>query len=57
MYSTVRILSITPQLRGAKRKMDVGNGSAFDFDLNAKKAPAVEGKTAGEKSTGAAESR
>eukprot|EP00752_Nemacystus_decipiens_P008413 g7522.t1 len=46
------------KLRGAKRKMDVGNGSAFDFDLNAKKAPAtVEGKTAGNKSAGAAESR
>ena len=48
---------ITSQLRGAKRKMDVGNGSAFDFDLNAKKAPAGDGKTAGDKSAGAAESR
>lgn len=31
------------QLRGAKRKMDVGSGSAFDFDLGAKKAGAAEG--------------
>lgn len=31
------------QLRGAKRKMDVGSDSAFDFDLGAKKAGAAEG--------------
>ncbi|CAB1113976.1 unnamed protein product [Ectocarpus sp. CCAP 1310/34] len=45
------------QLRGAKRKLDVGSGSAFDFDLNTKKGGAAKGKTAEGKATGTAESR
>ncbi|CAM9364043.1 unnamed protein product, partial [Ectocarpus sp. 4 AP-2014] len=45
------------QLRGAKRKLDVGSGSAFDFDLNTKKGGAAKGKTAEGKETGVAESR
>ncbi|CAM9491473.1 unnamed protein product [Ectocarpus sp. 12 AP-2014] len=45
------------QLRGAKRKLDVGSGSAFDFDLNTKKGGPAEGKTAEGKATGVAESR
>ncbi|CBJ29130.1 DEAD box helicase [Ectocarpus siliculosus] len=45
------------QLRGAKRKLDVGSGSAFDFDLNTKKGGAAKGKDGEGKAAGAAESR
>ncbi|CAM9971228.1 unnamed protein product [Scytosiphon promiscuus] len=45
------------KLRGAKRKLEVGGGSAFDFDLNAKKGPAADAKSVDGKSAGAAESR
>lgn len=46
------------QLRGAKRKLDVGSGSAFDFDLNVKKKAGPAKGQAGEgKVAGAAESR
>lgn len=41
------------QLRGSKRKMDVGSGSAFDFDLNAKKGAGEDGKRAGKEAEGA----
>lgn len=48
------------KLRGAKRKLEVSTDSAFDFDLNARKASQAGGDQtgkAGKAGSGASESK